>query len=1437
VGFTRTRQAKRRQSLSTRARRHNRSFSVELLENRYLLSGTPLQEYFTSAPPNPRLENSAQLGSGALIANAPFPLEQTFSLHSLPGATKTIYLDFDGHLTRETAWNDQFNVPNILTLAYSLDDDYLNFSEDELLNIQSIWERVSEDYRPFNVNVTTEDPGVDALRQLGENDDTWGQRVVIGGSDNDWYDTEPALSAGGVSFGSFNWDSDTPNFAFAGDFVAAAADPNDIAEVISHEVGHSLGLAHDSQFVNYLNIEDPDKPELVRLFTQYYAGHGTGSTHWAPIMGVGYGVALTQWSKGEYFNATNDSAGAQALQDDLDIITNRGGINANGTDYRDDDHGSSIQDAAILPEDATSSTDDQIAFAGEGIIERNTDKDVFELDIEGLGGIFSLDVSPFANGANLDVLAKILDSSGNVIATSNPIDDILAGGQTLSQPGGGWQTAPGVFTDSLFLTTGKYYVSIEGAGRPITFVDPAYHPGPIEATGNPPDPPLPPDTSDWGYSNYGSLGYYSFKGFLKTGLVVGVDFDTTGSAPQNWNSFTGGTSPATLTNLITEAGGTVPYELLIESTSGTISTSASSNPIDPADLPSHGIPLDDLDGYVPVQDETLTFTWTNLEPWSYHQIYVFGHADFEAHNVITISGSDSPPFTQIVDAGGLAVNQKAPGNEELSLYSVLTLSDASGQIQISVTNEAGFQAGIAGLAIAPTQPIGPAELGSLSGQKINDANGNGQADAGEVGLEGWAIYIDQNNNGQLDQISSADQTVTESSVDIPQAITDYTTRKSEIIFGTTGTITDLNVTLDISHTYDADVEVFLVSPAGKRVKLVADVGFSNDNFSNTTFDDQATLAIDNVNAQAPYTGSFRPQEPLSLFNGDDIFGSWKLEVSDDATSDGGVLNSWSMTAVLAGAFEFLEPFVLTDENGGYSFDNLVPGFYNIREFITPTQEAAGWEQTFAPDQVTVTSGAATAGVDFGNWIPISKSGSIAGQVFNDVDGDGVKDGGEGGLSNWIVYFDQNGNGIRDLAVTPVTFEGPNSPAAITDFGTTTSAITVPGMGSVSKISVTVDIDHSFMGDLEAYLISPSGRTVELFSGVGGQYNDFDNLTLDDDAAASIATLSANDLPYSGTWRPEGNLGDFVGDDSGGDWTLRIRDNVNGDEGSLVHWQLHLGSGEVFTTTDSNGNYKFDNLPAGNYPVRQENKPAWSLVPPADTSIPAAEWNNSRWNVAVVAVDNPADPDGPDSHRNVKNVDFGNHTSSGAPAIAGDFDRSGAVGATDYILWRKSLGSSVASPFSGADGDGDGVVDNDDNDIWRAGFGNSAGGGSGSSLASASQLSSVSGESPVQSGTVAPSLESAAVSMPVTNTVATNFAPFRVGAGASDAHAPIFSQRKAVSESSETDSALLAWLQSSRGDRKFEMSDSGVLASNEAESSESYCESIDSIFEKLGTDAV
>ncbi|MCO4773374.1 MAG: proprotein convertase P-domain-containing protein, partial [Deltaproteobacteria bacterium] len=113
-----------------------------------------------------------------------------------------------------------------------------------------------------------------------------------------------------------------------------------------------------------------------------------------------------------------------------------------------------------------------------------------------------------------------------------------------------------------------------------------------------------------------------------------------------------------------------------------------------------------------------------------------------------------------------------------------------------------------------------------------------------------------------------------------------------------GAITDVIVTLDISHTFTGDLEITLISPEGTTIDLTSDNGGTGNNFTNTVFDDSAATSITTISSSgAPFTGSYQPEEPLSTFNGENASGIWTLVVNDDALGDVGNLNSWTLDMV------------------------------------------------------------------------------------------------------------------------------------------------------------------------------------------------------------------------------------------------------------------------------------------------------------------------------------------------------------------------------------------------------------------------------------------------------------------------------------------------------------------------------------------------------------
>ncbi|HEX4824206.1 MAG TPA: proprotein convertase P-domain-containing protein [Candidatus Polarisedimenticolaceae bacterium] len=143
-------------------------------------------------------------------------------------------------------------------------------------------------------------------------------------------------------------------------------------------------------------------------------------------------------------------------------------------------------------------------------------------------------------------------------------------------------------------------------------------------------------------------------------------------------------------------------------------------------------------------------------------------------------------------------------------------------------------------------------------------------------------------------------TSTFASSDVPKPIVDLSTTTSTLVVPPGANLADLDVGVTLNQSYDADLVIVLVGPDGRRSLLSYGEGDAGQNYTGTVFDDEAPQDIET--ATAPFTGHFRPRQPLSSFDGTPSAGTWTLEVQNIGSGDTGSLNAWSLTPGFANGF-------------------------------------------------------------------------------------------------------------------------------------------------------------------------------------------------------------------------------------------------------------------------------------------------------------------------------------------------------------------------------------------------------------------------------------------------------------------------------------------------------------------------------------------------------
>ncbi|MCA9150564.1 MAG: hypothetical protein KDA92_14735, partial [Planctomycetales bacterium] len=303
------------------------------------------------------------------------------ALSSRPSAFLKMYLDFDGDTGR---WGKlgplDFGLFDATTPPYDIDGDTGCFSSAELEQIQRIHAIVAEKYSPFDIDITTINPG--ELR------DGRAGKVVIGG-DGAWY---PAR-AGGVALPGFFSDFDNVGYVWDGT-GSGVADIAYIGEAVAHEAGHLLGLLHQVDV-------DPMTGEVVG---EYRDGPIMGKSDDTPNGG--------RWTVGETaLNIIDLFYLSLGTQDDVNRLMSNGFLTGQ-VPLRPDDH----SDLRAL---ATPLTSGVFGHTGNGVAETETDVDFFRIDSVALGSSFTVQVASNSERPMFDPRLELFDASGTLIATAN----------------------------------------------------------------------------------------------------------------------------------------------------------------------------------------------------------------------------------------------------------------------------------------------------------------------------------------------------------------------------------------------------------------------------------------------------------------------------------------------------------------------------------------------------------------------------------------------------------------------------------------------------------------------------------------------------------------------------------------------------------------------------------------------------------------------------------------------------------------------------------------------------------------------------------------------------------------------------------------------------------------------------------------------------------
>jgi subtilisin-like proprotein convertase family protein len=184
---------------------------------------------------------------------------------------------------------------------------------------------------------------------------------------------------------------------------------------------------------------------------------------------------------------------------------------------------------------------------------------------------------------------------------------------------------------------------------------------------------------------------------------------------------------------------------------------------------------------------------------------------------------------------------------------------------------------------------------------VATGEGNGSASVGEYNFSvsvGQPTFSNATASYTGPAVTIPDENT--AGVNVPLTVSGVTGQIEDLNFRIDGTTCNSTTTVGINHTFVSDLSATVRSPAGTARNLFQFVGGGGDNFCQTVLDDQAATSIQSVtSANAPFTGTFRPNRVLSLFRGENPNGVWTFNVMDNVATDVGSVRAFSLLFTIA----------------------------------------------------------------------------------------------------------------------------------------------------------------------------------------------------------------------------------------------------------------------------------------------------------------------------------------------------------------------------------------------------------------------------------------------------------------------------------------------------------------------------------------------------------